>query len=393
MPDVATTKNCPAVVAFGDVVRQVKDKVDPEASGLERYIAGQHMDTDDLCIRRWGGIGQDYLGPAFHMRFKPGHVLYGSRRTYLRKIAVAHFAGITANTTYVLESRDPDVLLPGLLPFIMQTEPFHEHSKRESKGSVNPYVNFSDLAWYEFALPPLEEQIRIAGVLQAAEANCAALVSARTACREAYQAICKRLFVEERERRATATVADVADVQNGMTPRRNRIDYWGGDVPWLPTAKVNERRIKSADEFITQKALDECSVSVIPAGSILIAMIGQGATRGRAAILEMDATINQNFAAVTPRERMLPSFLYYQLDALYEALRNWSHGSNQKALNCQLVRDFRIWVPTEMWQREISERLDQISAAQESLANRGLLAKELKKGLLGMCLEKQDHDF
>ncbi len=169
MPEVATTKAGWTAVAFGDVVRQIKDKVDPEESGLERYIAGEHMDTDDLRIRRWGAIGVDYLGPAFHMRFKPRHVLYGSRRTYLRKVALADFEGITANTTYVLESRDPDVLLPELLPFIMQTEPFHAHSKRESKGSVNPYVNFSDLASYEFLLPPLDEQRRIAEVLSAAE--------------------------------------------------------------------------------------------------------------------------------------------------------------------------------------------------------------------------------
>jgi type I restriction enzyme, S subunit len=152
-------------VRFGDVVRQVKDKVDPEDSGLERYIAGEHMDTDDLKLRRWGEIGADYLGPAFHMRFKPGHVLYGSRRTYLRKVAVADFEGITANTTFVLEPKDPGELLPELLPFLMQTERFNEHSIKQSRGSVNPYVNFSDLAWYEFALPPLEEQRRICELL------------------------------------------------------------------------------------------------------------------------------------------------------------------------------------------------------------------------------------
>jgi len=157
------------LVAFGDVVRQVKDRVDPEKTDLERYVAGEHMDTDDLRIRRWGLIGDGYLGPAFHMRFKPGHVLYGSRRTYLRKVAVAHFEGITANTTFVLESKNSKLLLPELLPFIMQTESFHEHSTKQSKGSVNPYVNFSDLAWYEFALPPLEEQRKIAEALGAFE--------------------------------------------------------------------------------------------------------------------------------------------------------------------------------------------------------------------------------
>ncbi|MCP4002899.1 MAG: restriction endonuclease subunit S, partial [bacterium] len=98
MLELATnlTKAGCTTAAFGDVVRHVKDKVDPEESGLERYIAGEHMNSDDLIIRRWGEIGDGYLGPAFHMRFKPGHVLYGSRRTYLRKVAVADFEGITA---------------------------------------------------------------------------------------------------------------------------------------------------------------------------------------------------------------------------------------------------------------------------------------------------------
>ena len=174
MPDMATKRSQAGwtTVAFGDVVRQVKDKVDPEASGLERYVAGEHMDTDDLRIRRWGEIGDGYLGPAFHMRFRPGQVLYGSRRTYLRKVAVADFEGITANTTYVLESANPDVLLPELLPFIMQTEAFNQHSVRESKGSVNPYVNFSDLAWFEFALPPIEEQRRILELLESSGDVC-----------------------------------------------------------------------------------------------------------------------------------------------------------------------------------------------------------------------------
>jgi len=156
-------------VKFGDVVRQIKDKVDAKSSGLKRYIAGEHMDTDDLRIRRWGEICDDYLGPAFHMRFRPGQVLYGSRRTYLRKVAVPDFEGICANTTFVLESKDPAVLLPELLPFIMQTEVFHEYSITNSKGSVNPYINSSDLAEYEFALPPLAEQRQIAAVLWAAE--------------------------------------------------------------------------------------------------------------------------------------------------------------------------------------------------------------------------------
>ncbi|HUT17620.1 MAG TPA: restriction endonuclease subunit S [Anaerolineae bacterium] len=157
------------IVRFGDVVRNAKVKVDPETSGLERYVAGGHMETDNLHIRNWGTIGDGYLGPAFHRRFVKGQVLYGSRRTYLRKVAVAEFDGVCANTTFVLEPKGND-LLPEFLPFIMQTEAFTEHSIKQSTGSTNPYVNWKDLAWYEFPLPPLEEQRRIANILWAADA-------------------------------------------------------------------------------------------------------------------------------------------------------------------------------------------------------------------------------
>ncbi|MFN5707458.1 MAG: restriction endonuclease subunit S [Planctomycetota bacterium] len=156
-------------VRFGDVVRDVKATVDRDTTNLTRYIAGEHMNSDDVHLRCWGELNGDYLGPAFHRGFRAGQVLYGSRRTYLKKVAVAPFDGICANTTFVLESRDPDVLLPELLPFLMLTDAFTQHSIRESKGSVNPYINWKDIAKYELLLPPKDEQRRIANVLWAAD--------------------------------------------------------------------------------------------------------------------------------------------------------------------------------------------------------------------------------
>lgn len=156
-------------VKLGEVVATSKEKVDPSDGSVDRFIAGEHMDTDDLKIHRWGDPSEVDLGPAFHRRFRPGQVLYGSRRTYLRKVAVADFDGVCANTTFVVESKDPGVLLQEFLPFVMTSEPFHAFAITESKGSVNPYVNWSDIARYELDLPPLDEQRRIADLLWAVE--------------------------------------------------------------------------------------------------------------------------------------------------------------------------------------------------------------------------------
>lgn len=166
---------------LGAVAKASKERVDPQDGTVSRYVAGDHMDTDDLKIHRWGEIGDGYLGPAFHRPFNPGQVLYGSRRTYLRKVAVAAFSGVTANTTFVVETRDPSVLLQEFLPFVMTSELFHAFSIRESKGSVNPYVNWTDIERYEFDLPPIDEQKRIADLLWSFEVHRRALQAIKAA--------------------------------------------------------------------------------------------------------------------------------------------------------------------------------------------------------------------
>ena len=152
-------------VKFGDVVKDCKEKIDRNNNPYDFYVAGDHMDTEDLVIRRKGRFATDDVGPAFIRLFRSGQVLYGSRRTYLKKVAVADFEGVTANTTFVLETKNEEVLRQRLLPFIMLSDSFTEWSIKRSKGSTNPYVLFSDLAAFEFDLPCIELQDKYVGLL------------------------------------------------------------------------------------------------------------------------------------------------------------------------------------------------------------------------------------
>jgi len=154
------------LVTFGDVAIQQKEKVDRDNTDLTRYIKGEHMRSEDLHIREWGELTDEYLGPAFIRKFEKGDILYGSRRTYLRKVAIVDFDGITSNTTFVIKANG-SMILKELLPFIMMSEGFTEHSIKNSKGSVNPYVNWKDIANYEFLLPPKEQQAQLAELLWA----------------------------------------------------------------------------------------------------------------------------------------------------------------------------------------------------------------------------------
>jgi restriction endonuclease S subunit len=151
---------------FGEVSIQQKQSVDRENTELSRYVKGEHMGSEDLHMRKWGVLTDEYLGPAFIRKFEEGDVLYGSRRTYLRKVVIAPFSGITSNTTFVIKANEKKID-KRLLPFIMMSEGFTENSVRNSKGSVNPYINWKDIANYEFLLPPKEEQAKIAELLWA----------------------------------------------------------------------------------------------------------------------------------------------------------------------------------------------------------------------------------
>lgn len=157
-----------ATYKFGDIVKDVKQNIDRANNPYEYYVAGDHMDSRDLTIRRKGRFDTDDVGPAFTRLFKPGQVLYGSRRTYLQKVAVADFAGICANTTFVFEGKDESIFEQRLLPFIMLSDSFTEWAVSHSKGSTNPYVLFSDLADYELNLPSIEDQKVLADKLWAA---------------------------------------------------------------------------------------------------------------------------------------------------------------------------------------------------------------------------------
>ena len=152
------------LVRFGDVAIQQKKSVNRDNTELTRYVKGEHMCSEELHLREWGELTNEYLGPAFIRKFEQGDILYGSRRTYLRKVAIAHFDGITSNTTFVIKGNKLNID-KRLLPFVMLSEGFAEHSIRNSKGSVNPYINWKDIANYEFLLPPKNQQDDLAGLL------------------------------------------------------------------------------------------------------------------------------------------------------------------------------------------------------------------------------------
>jgi type I restriction enzyme, S subunit len=152
-------------VRFGDVVENLNETCEPEAAGLERFIGLEHLEPGSLHIREWGKVTD---GTTFTRRCRPGQVLFGKRRAYQRKVAVAEFDAVVSGDIYVLAPKGRR-LLPELLTFLCLSERFFRHAVGTSAGSLSPRTNWGSLASFQFALPPLDQQRRIAEILWAVD--------------------------------------------------------------------------------------------------------------------------------------------------------------------------------------------------------------------------------
>ena len=234
--------------------------------------------------------------------------------------------------------------------------------QRIGEGTVHrrKSISFERLGRLSFAIPPLTEQRRILSVLDAIDdaiERTEAVITANERLRDAllHELLTRGVpgwHTQWKDAPGIGTIpacwevvrlGDVAEVRNGTTPSRARLDYWQGDeVPFVKTGKVNDVFIVEPDEFITSQVVTAGAV-VVPKSSVLIAMIGQGKTRGMTARLGFDAAINQNFAAVYGADEDFSlEFFFAWARHNCSVIRALGQGSNQDALNCALIEGMRV---------------------------------------------------
>lgn len=152
-------------MAFGEFAESIGERAEPKDAQEEIYVGLEHLDPQCLHIRRWGK-GSDVIGGK--LRFRKGDIIFGKRRAYQRKLAVAEFGGICSAHAMVIRAR-PDKVLPEFLPFLMMSDRFMNRAVEISVGSLSPTINWTTLKLEEFDLPPLEQQHRIAEILWAVD--------------------------------------------------------------------------------------------------------------------------------------------------------------------------------------------------------------------------------
>ncbi|MEO6624702.1 MAG: restriction endonuclease subunit S [Burkholderiaceae bacterium] len=262
-----------------------------------------------------------------------------------------------------------------------------------------PNLSRNRLAALLVPVPPLNEQRAIAAVLSKVREGIRCHVSAERIGIELKAASMNDLFTRglRGEARKETEIGLMPEswaiepinahhtVRSGGTPSRSNVAYWaGGSIPWVKTTEVNYCLIEKSEEHITPRGLDESAAKLLPAGTLLMAMYGQGVTRGKVAILGIEAACNQACAAINPTDDTIEGkFLYHFLTWRYEAIRQLAHGGQQQNLNLDIVRALHVAAPgDDTEQQEIVAILDAIDRKIELHQQKRTVLEELFKALL-----------
>lgn len=165
----------------------------------------------------------------------------------------------------------------------------------------------------------------------------------------------------------TVEIGEVCQLITGATPDTKKNEYWeDGDIPWLSSGEVSKKRIKSTDSFITELGYKNASTTLVPPQTVVIALAGQGKTRGKVAITEIELCTNQSLCSMVCGNLILPEYLYFYLDGKYEHLRAISNGDGTRGgLSLRLLRPYKMPLPS----LEVQNRIVVIQRRFEQLIN------------------------
>ena len=375
-------------VKLGDIARNISEnEYNPKAKGLNHCVGLEHLDPGSLKIRRWSPITP---GLSFTRKFSKGQILFGKRRAYQKKVALADFNGICSSDILVIEAIKEN-FVPELLPFIVQDDRFFEYAVGTSSGSLSPRTKWKFLAEYEIWLPSVDEQYRIATTFCAAEDCIMKGERFLEVTERAKQVLMRELFSKgirhDPENWKTVKLGDMCKTCTGGTPSRNHREFFGGSVPWFKSGELGDSIVTSSEEKITSKGLTNSNAKIFPKGTLLIALYG--ATTGKVGILGIDASTNQAICAIFPNEEIDSKFLFYLLIQHRPSILLERCGAAQPNISQDIIRKMEIPLPPLPEQRQIASiltRCDETIAAAR--ANVGA-AKALKMKMINEMLSPE----
>lgn len=269
-------------VRFSDVATRANTKEDRFNTDKKYYVGGEHIDSDEMKIVKRGIIADSTIGPMFYCGFKSGDILFVTRNPHLRKCGVVGFDGICSEKTFVIETKDKNVLLQEYLAIVMQSDDFWNYCEENKSGGVNYFLNWSTLAEYEFPLPSIDEQKVLAEKLWAAYDVKQSYLKMIDATQEMVKSQFIEMFGSSAERVALSSLCDTFIDGDWIEAK----DQSNSGIRLIQTGNVGIGKFKDKDDkarYISEETFNRLNCTEVIEGDILISRLPDPV--GRACII------------------------------------------------------------------------------------------------------------
>lgn len=372
---------------FDQMAVNVNDRIDnPSDADVEHYVGLEHLDPESLKIRRWGTPSDV---EATKLCFRKGDIIFGRRRAYQRKLAVADFDGICSAHAMVLRAK-PEVVLSEFLPFFMQSDLFMNRAMEISVGSLSPTINWKTLAAQEFALPPLEDQQRVIDVFHAVDSMINEVSSTITSTQNLRNSQLKAFFgdyvsPDEAWPNLSECCQKIGDGTH-IPPK-----FTDSGIPFLLVSNIGSGKLSTDfSKWISTDSYTELTKSFRPStGDILYSLVG---SYGIPVYVDWEwpFSFQRHIGVIRTEETVLRGkFLYFflnSLPAIWQSNR-FAEGLAQKTITLKSLRSFQVPLPDLATQNKIVEELSATDNAIEGLQDRLTQAVTLKKIMLQSILQ------
>lgn len=237
-------------------------------------------------------------------------------------------------------------------------------------GSIVPKLTQAKMRKIEIPIPPLTEQRDIAAELDAVQK----MIEGYKAQLADLDALAQSIFLDmfgdpitNPKGWSKEILKNNAIIGTGATPSRKNPNFYNGNIPWVKSTEVRNCSISFTEEHINQDAIEHSNCSIYPIDTIILAMYGQGKTRGQVALLKIQAATNQACAAIQCKKQLNPIFTFWFFQLTYQANRKLGNGTNQKNMNLSIVGAIPLILPPLSLQQQFAERVEAIERQKELL--------------------------
>ncbi|MEA5067712.1 MAG: restriction endonuclease subunit S [Christensenellaceae bacterium] len=370
------------MVKFGDIAQNVAVRVDPADAKTDVYVGLEHLDPSTIHLRQWGHP-TDVTGQK--LAFKKGDVIFGRRRAYQRKLAVAEFDGICSAHAMVVRAK-PKMILPEFLPFFLQSDMFMERAIEISVGSLSPTINWKTLKVQEFPLPPIDEQKRVAEILWAADE---ALEQFSNASEKLQQT--RETYLRGLSSNGAAKKWKVIKLSKCFEIVSGQVDPKEEPYRSMPLVAPNHIEQNTGRLICIETARDQNAISgkyLFQSGDVVYSKIRPNLRK--AFIAEFDGLCSADMYALRPLpDRIMTRFLlsillgeHFTSFALTRCVR-----TGIPKLNRQELSEYELPLPTIEDQKQISSHLEAIDAEEQKLIRHRGEVLELKRQISREYLE------